>query len=93
MPSTTSSVVSMRLGFFDRDRAVLAHLVHRVGNDVADGLVAVRGNCGDLLISLRSLTFLLILASCSTTVSVALPIPRCSAIGLAPAVTLRRPSR
>jgi hypothetical protein len=29
------------LGFLDRDRAVFADLVHRVGYDAADGLVAV----------------------------------------------------
>jgi hypothetical protein len=32
------------LGFLDGNRAVLTDFVHRVGNDVADGLVAVRGN-------------------------------------------------
>ena len=37
-----------RLGFFHRDRAVLADLVHRVGNDLADRLVPVRGDGRDL---------------------------------------------
>jgi hypothetical protein len=36
MPSTTSRVGFDRLGFFDRDGAVLADLVHRVGDDLAD---------------------------------------------------------
>ena len=37
------------LGFFDRDGAVLADLVHRVGDDLADGGVPVGGNGRDLL--------------------------------------------
>ena len=37
-----------RLGFFDRDGAVLADLVHRVGDDVADGRVPVGGDGRDL---------------------------------------------
>ena len=38
----------MRLGFFDGDGAVLADLVHRVGDDLADGVVPVGGDGGDL---------------------------------------------
>src|SRR5882762_6487667 len=37
------------LGFLDRDHAVLADLVHRIGDLVADFGVAVGGNRGDLL--------------------------------------------
>jgi hypothetical protein len=37
------------LRFLDRDGAVLADLVHRVGDDLADGGVPVRGNGRDLL--------------------------------------------
>ena len=37
------------LGFFDRDGAVLADLVHGVGDDLADGGVPVGGDGGDLL--------------------------------------------
>ncbi len=37
-----------RLGLLDRDRAVLADLVHGVGDDVADRLVPVGGDGGDL---------------------------------------------
>ena len=37
-----------RLGFLDRDRAVLANFVHRVGNDFADRLVPVGRNGRDL---------------------------------------------
>ena len=37
-----------RLGFFDGDRAVLADLVHRVGDDFADRRVPVGGNGRDL---------------------------------------------
>ena len=36
------------LGFFDRDDAVLAHLLHGLGDQFADGLVVVGGNRGDL---------------------------------------------
>ena len=44
MPSTVSSSVTHGLGFLDRDHAVLADLLHRVGDDVADGRVAIGGN-------------------------------------------------
>src|SRR5207249_3073024 len=37
-----------RFGFLDRDRAVLANFVHRVGNDLADRLVPVGRNGRDL---------------------------------------------
>src|SRR5262249_41583843 len=37
-----------RLRFLDRDRAVLANLIHRVGNDLADRLVPVGRNGRDL---------------------------------------------
>src|SRR5579859_3635501 len=33
-----------RLRLFNRDDAVLANFLHRLGNDLADGLVVVRGN-------------------------------------------------
>ena len=36
------------LGFLDRDHAVLAHLLHRFGDDVADGGIAVGGDAADL---------------------------------------------
>ena len=36
------------LGFFNGDRAVLADLVHRISDNLADGGVPVRGNGGDL---------------------------------------------
>src|SRR5262245_146336 len=38
-----------RLGLFDRDRAVLAHLLHGLGDDLADRVVAVGGDGRDLL--------------------------------------------
>ena len=38
----------MRLGLFDRDDAVLADLVHRLGDDLADRLVVVRRDGADL---------------------------------------------
>src|SRR6185369_17061128 len=36
------------LRFLDRDDTVLAHLLHRLGDDVADGFVAVGGDTADL---------------------------------------------
>ena len=36
------------LAFFDGDDAVLADLLHRVGEDVADGVIAVGGDGADL---------------------------------------------
>ena len=35
-------------GFFNSDDAFLTDLVHRAGDDAADGLVIVGGNCADL---------------------------------------------
>ena len=37
-----------RLGFFHGDGAVLADLVHRIGNDLADRLVPVSGHSRNL---------------------------------------------
>ena len=37
-----------RLGLFDRDRAVLTDLIHRIGNHLADFGITVSGNRGDL---------------------------------------------
>ena len=69
------------LGFLDGDGAVLADLVHRVGDDLADGLVPVGGNGGDLRDLVRSLTFLEIFSSSSTMASTALLMPRWSESG------------
>src|SRR5262249_8417587 len=38
-----------RLGFLDGDGAVFADLIHRVGDDLTDGVVPVGGNGRDLL--------------------------------------------
>jgi hypothetical protein len=46
------------LGLFDRDDAVLADLLHRLGDDLADGLVAVGrdgADLGDVLVALDRL--------------------------------------
>ena len=51
MPSTTSSSVIGGLGLLDRDHALVADLLHRVGDHLADRLVAVgrdRADLGDL---------------------------------------------
>jgi len=44
MPSTMSSVVSSVLAFFNCDHAVLADLLHSLGDDGADCLVAIGGD-------------------------------------------------
>ena len=48
MPSTTSSSVSRLLASSHRDHALVADLLHRVGDHLADRLVAVRGDRADL---------------------------------------------
>ena len=48
MPSTVSSVGLEATRLFDRDDAVLADLVHRLGDQVADFLVVVRRDGADL---------------------------------------------
>ena len=70
MPSKISFVVSMERAF-DRDRAVLADLVHALGDDLADLGVAVRGdgrNLLDLLVSLTGLTAFLVKRAGGTAV-------------------------
>src|SRR4029077_3682676 len=46
------------LGLFDRNDALVADLLHRIGNHLADGLVAVRGDGPDLRDLLRRLHLL-----------------------------------
>jgi hypothetical protein len=56
MPSTVSSVGLEALGLLDRDDAVLADLLHRLGDEVADLGVVVGGDgadLGDLLLAGR----------------------------------------
>ena len=48
MPSTTSSVVSALLRLFDGDDAFLADLLHGLGEELADGFVAVGADGADL---------------------------------------------
>ena len=48
MPSTKSIVVSDGLGLLDRDDAVLADLLHGVGDLLADLGVVVGGDGGDV---------------------------------------------
>ena len=48
MPSTTSSSVSSGLGFLDRDDALVADLLHRLGDHLADHLLAIGGDRADL---------------------------------------------
>ena len=48
MPSTVCEFGGHGLGFFDRDDAVLADLLHGLGNHVADGRIAVGGDAANL---------------------------------------------
>ena len=82
-----------RLGLFDGDDAVLADLLHRFRDDLADGLVAVgrdRADLGDHVALDRAWTCFLISATMAST---AFSMPRFSSIGLAPATTFFAPSR
>jgi hypothetical protein len=54
MPSTTSSVVSVRLRLFDGDDSIVTDLVHRVGDKRTDIEVVVRRYRGDLLLLLAT---------------------------------------
>ena len=80
------------VGLLDGDDAFLADLVHRLGDDLADGGVAGgdRRGGGDLLLGLDVLGHAeQLLGDRATAVS----MPRLRLIGFAPAATLRRPSR
>ena len=48
MPSTTSSSVSRDFRLFDSDHALVADLLHRLGEEVADFAIAVGGDSADL---------------------------------------------
>ena len=80
-----------RLAFLDGDDAVLADLVHDLGDELADlGIGGADGGHGrDLLAVVDRRAFSL---SCSTIASTPLSRPRLTIIGLAPAVTFLRPS-
>ena len=107
MPSTTSSWVSSVFDFFNGDDAVLADLLHGLGNDLADGLVVVGGDGADLsdhgrpgnwLGELVEFAGLAAVAGLLVEVrrrwrSTAFSMPRFRAIGLAPAATVFTPSR
>ena len=92
------------LGLFHGDDAVLANLLHRLGDDVADGLVVVGGDganlgnhvAGDGLGEFVEFAFAALagLGSMSPqTTLTAFSMPRFMAIGLAPAATVFTPSR
>ena len=81
-----------RRGLLDGDDAVVADLGHRLADQLTDLLVA-RGHGGDLRDrrSCRRPGWPTA-SSASDTASAALPMPEPSAIGLAPAATLRSPA-
>ena len=81
------------LGLLHRDDAVLADLVHRLGDDAADLGVVVGRDGADAERSLRRLTGLASCLTDATAAATARSMPRLSSIGLAPAVTFFEPSR
>ena len=81
------------LAFLDGDDAVLADLLEGVGHQLADRRVVVGGDRGDLRhFFLRGEPLGHASRRYLTAASTALLMPRLTAIGLAPAVMLRRPS-
>ena len=81
-------------GFFHRDDAVLADLLHRFGDGVADGRRRRwRKWCRPARWSSLSFTSLENFFTSSTTSSTAFSMPRFRAIGFAPAATAFTPSR
>ena len=80
-------------GFFDRDDAIFADLLHRFGDDVADCRIVVGGNGRDLRdhVALHRLRQFFDLFGTAT--STARSMPRFTAIGFAPAATVFTPSR
>jgi hypothetical protein len=81
-----------RLGFLDRDHAVLADLVHRFRDDLADRGVTVGRDGADLRHHVARHRAAIFLTSATMT-STAFSMPRFSSIGLAPATTFLAPSR
>ena len=94
MPSVSSSSRPKVLALLDGDDAFLADLVHRLGDHLADGrcrpaeIDAVAAICSLVSTSLALLGQLL-----ADRASTAASMPCFRTIGLAPAATLRRPSR
>ena len=93
MPSVSSSSRPKVLRLLDGDDAFLADLVHRLGDDLADRWCQRRRSRRWRRSAPWSRRPWPCSSSCSETASTAFSMPRLSAIGLAPAATLRRPSR
>jgi hypothetical protein len=83
------------LGLLDGDHAVLADLVHRVGDELADlGCRCWPRWCATCAMSfLPSTSLACFLSSTRRRLATAFSMPRLSAIGLAPAATFFMPSR
>ena len=62
MPSTDVQGGRHGLGFLNRDDAILADLLHRLGDEFADRLVVVRGDGADL-----GDLFLVLVRACSSS--------------------------
>jgi hypothetical protein len=92
MPSTTSTVGLEALALLDGDDAVLADLVHRLGDDLADLGVLVGAMVPTWAISLESETCLDIFWSFGHDGGDGLVDAALDLVGLAPAVTFLRPS-
>jgi hypothetical protein len=80
------------LGLLDRDDALVADLLHRLGDHVADRLVAVRGDGADLGDLFGRADLLGALLDVGTTAATAMSMPRFRSIGFMPAATSLMPS-
>ena len=89
MPSVSSQLKAEGVRLLNGDDTFLADLVHRLGDELADGRVAGRDARGgsDLLVGLD--LGLGALRSDSVTASTACSMPRFRPSGLAPAATLQ----
>src|ERR1019366_5556052 len=81
-----------RLGFLDRDDALVADLLHGIRKELADFRVAIDEIVPTWAISSFEVTFLEFLTRSATTASTAKSIPRFRSIGLMPAATDFAPS-
>ena len=80
------------LGLLDRDHALIADLLHGLGDHLADRRVAIRGDGADLRDLLGRLHLLGARSMSLTTALTAMSMPRLRSIGFMPAATeLERP--
>src|SRR5271163_3550668 len=80
------------LRLLDRKYALVADLLHRFGDHLADRLVAVRRNGADLADLLGGMPFFDMRSMSLTTAVTAMSMPRLRSIGFMPAATTLSPS-